>query len=92
MPNTPGSVVRLQVAVFDNNLFADYASAFAGNGIAGRSIVFDYMIPTQPPAPGSDSMVNFSSFVVYFVPEPSVLALGVVGLSAVFLFRRRRLR
>jgi len=89
MSSTPGSVVRLQVAVFNNTQFANYAAALAGGGIAGQSMVFDYTIPSQPPAPGSDSMVNFSGFVVY-MPEPSVIALGLIGTGALFVLRRRK--
>jgi hypothetical protein len=35
-------------------------------------------------------MVNFQWFPVYFVPEPSVVALGVIGASALFVLRRRK--
>lgn len=88
VPSTPGSVVRLQVAVFDNTQFANYAAALAGNGILGRSTAFDYTIPTQPPAPGADSMVNFGSFTI--VPEPSVIGLGLIGVTALVMLRRRK--
>ena len=88
VPAGGGSVVRLQVAVFDSTQFANYASALAGGGILGRSNPFDYTIPTQPPAPGSDSMVGFVGFSI--VPEPSVIALGLVGVGALLVLRRRR--
>jgi len=88
MPNTPGSVVRLQVAIFDNNLFSDYAAALAAGGIFGRGAAFDYTIPSQPPAPGSDSMVNFASFTI--VPEPSAIGLGLIGITALVILRRRK--
>jgi len=87
MPTTPGSIVRLQVAIFDNNYFSDYAAAVAGGGVWGRSAIFDYTIPTQPPAPGSDSMVNFGSFTI--VPEPSAIGLGLIGVAALVMLRRR---
>jgi hypothetical protein len=88
VPSTPGSVVRLQVAVFDNTAFANYAAAVAGGGILGRSLNFDYTIPTQPPAPGADSMVNFAAFQI--VPEPSVIGLGLIGVTALVMLRRRK--
>ena len=87
MPSTPGTVVRLQMAMFDNTQFANYAAALAGGGVIGRSIIFDYTIPSQPPAPGSDSMVNFVGFTV---PEPSAIALGLIGAGALFMLRCRK--
>lgn len=86
-PSTPGSVIRLQVAVFDNTQFASYAAALAGGGILGRSAAFDYTVPSQPPAPGSDSMVNFAGFVI---PEPSVIGLGLIGIATLVMLRRRK--
>jgi hypothetical protein len=89
VPSTPGTVLRLQVAVFDNTQFANYAAALAGNGILGRNLTpFDYTVPSQPPAPGADSMVNFTSFTL--VPEPSVIGLGLVGVAALVMLRRRK--
>jgi hypothetical protein len=88
VPSTPGSVVRLQVAVFDNTAFANYAAALAGGGILGRSATFDYTIPTQPPAPGADSMTGFGTFTI--VPEPSVIGLGLIGVTALVMLRRRK--
>lgn len=89
VPSTPGSVVRLAVAVFDNTQFANYAAAVAGGGVLGRSAQnFDYTIPTEPPGPGTDSMVNFAGFTL--VPEPSVIGLGLIGVGALFMLRRRK--
>ena len=40
-----------------------------------------------PPAPKDKFIVNFTAFTV---PEPSTIALGVLGLGALLLFRRRK--
>lgn len=88
VPSTPGTVLRLQVAVFDNTQFASYAAALAGGGILGTSTRFDYTIPSQPPAPGADSMVNFQSFQL--IPEPSVIGLGLIGIATLVMLRRRK--
>jgi hypothetical protein len=88
VPSTPGTVLRLQVAVFDNTQFASYAAALAGGGILGTSQRFDYTVPSQPPAPGADSMVNFAAFSI--VPEPSVIGLGLIGIATLVMLRRRK--
>lgn len=88
VPGTPGLNVRLQVAVFDNAQFPNYAAALAGGGILGRSIAFDYTLPPQPPPPGSDSMVNFSSFIA--IPEPTIIGLAALGLVTLWIANRRR--
>jgi len=53
-----------------------------------RSTPFAYTSPTSAtPAPSDLLMKNFRGFVV---PEPSTVALGVLGLGALLLFRRRK--
>ena len=90
MGNTPGTVITMQVAVFDINQFANYAAAVAGRGIVGSSALFTYTIPAPPLAPGETDFHNFRGFYVFFVPEPSVIGLGLVGAVALFMLRRRR--
>jgi hypothetical protein len=41
-----------------------------------------------PPSPTDTLLVNMRAFAV--VPEPSTVALGVLGLGALLLFRRRK--
>jgi hypothetical protein len=54
----------------------------------GASLPFAYTPPTSPnPAPSDMLMINFRGFSA--VPEPSTIALGVLGLGALLLFRRR---
>jgi hypothetical protein len=43
-----------------------------------------------PPSPTDTLMVNLRAFSVVPVPEPSTVALGVLGLGALLLFRRRK--
>lgn len=53
-----------------------------------RSLPFAYTPPTALNPPPSDLLMkNFRGFVV---PEPSTVALGVLGLGALLLFRRRK--
>jgi hypothetical protein len=86
--NTPGTQITLQVAVYDNVQYASYAAALAGGGILGTSALFTFTVPTPPPGPTSFDMINFASFEI--VPEPSVIALGLIGAGALFMLRRRK--
>jgi hypothetical protein len=57
-------------------------------GFVARSPGFVYTkANSSPPSPTDTLMVNFSAFAV---PEPSTIALGVLGLGALLLFRRRQ--
>lgn len=85
---TPGTVVQLRVDVFDINQFANYAAAVTGGGILGQSAVFSYTIPQAPLGPDAQDLLNFDGFRI--VPEPSVIGLGLVGVTALFLLRRRK--
>jgi hypothetical protein len=67
------------------NLSVQIAS---GGNVVATSPVFTYAPPTDPAAPASAFlMTNFRAFAV---PEPSTIALGVLGLGALLLFRRRK--
>jgi len=85
----PGELVFLQVRVWDISLFANYGLAVNAGGITGASDPFQYRISTSPTPPPSDLvMLNLRSFQV--VPEPSTIALGVLGLGSLLLFRRKK--
>jgi len=62
---------------------------FNGQGtLMGTSPDFQYTQATSvPPSPTDTLMVNLRAFAV---PEPSTIALGVLGLGALLLFRRRK--
>jgi len=88
IPNTPQTVVQMQVAVYDNTRFASYAAALAGGGILGTSTIFTYTVPTPPLGPSDTDMANFQAFQI--IPEPSVIGLGLIGAAALFMLRRRK--
>lgn len=85
-----GATAALQVRVWNNTLFpAGYQAALSGGGLTGASSVFDYTVPAgSTPAPNEFWMGNFASFNV--VPEPSTIALGVLGLAGLLFIRRRK--
>jgi hypothetical protein len=83
---TPGQTITLQVRAWDNTTGATYDSALR----RGISTTFTYMIPaTSPPPPASAFfMEGLRGFAL--VPEPSVIGLGLLGVGALFLLRRRK--
>jgi hypothetical protein len=52
---------------------------------------FSFTQGTSIPASPTDTlMVNMRAFSVVPIPEPSTIALGVLGIGALLLFRRRK--
>jgi len=86
-----GNRAALQMRVWDNRggLINSWAAAIADpNVLSGASDVFT-SLPLSPPEINAINMVGLTSFNLTWVPEPSVYALGALGL-AVLLFQRRR--
>lgn len=72
-----GAATTLQVRIFDG----------AGNFL-GASPDFSYTHSSVDPLPTDGTLMN--NFTAFAVPEPSTVALGVLGLGALLLFRRRK--
>jgi len=89
--------VAVQIRVWGAT-FADYAAAVAGGGDRGKGIIQTITLgnpnsippgtPTSLVAPGGTD-TPFARFGI-IVPEPSSIALGLLGLGAIVLFRRRK--
>jgi MYXO-CTERM domain-containing protein len=100
-PTVPGGTqISLQVRVWQNS-FPDYASAVASGGTTGKGPVQRVTLgnapgvplPTVPAdmvAPTGAGDTPLTRFLVAPVPEPSSIALGLLGLGAIALFRRRK--
>jgi hypothetical protein len=85
-----GEQLFLQVRVWDITRTGSYAQAAAaggGLGLYGQSEVFSYLVPAATDAPGN-KINGLRAFSV--VPEPSTIALGVLGLGSLLLFRRKK--
>jgi hypothetical protein len=84
-----GDVVTLQVRVWDSTGGLTFDQAQAAGIFWGLSSTFTYRIPSAGnPAPGEFYIENFRSFAL--IPEPSVVALGVIGAAALLMIRGRK--
>lgn len=93
-----GSSAALQVRVWDNlgGTVGSWAEVLANPQVArGQTPVFA-SAPLGGPDPGGGppitppAMTGWTSFNIAQVPEPSVIALGVLGLGALLLRRDRK--
>ncbi len=92
--NIPGgSPVAVQVrAWLTAGAFTTYESALLGAAAGdhfGLSPVF-VMTPAVSPAPAPNINTVLQPFTIAPIPEPSSIALGLLGLGAIALFRRRK--
>jgi hypothetical protein len=88
LPNIPiGGASMLQVRAWDNLKYADFAAALAA-GEYGVSVPFAYTPPAAGSPPAAYYMENMRAFAV--VPEPSTIALGILGAASLLFLRRRK--
>ena len=92
-PGAPGvgPVVWLQVRVWDSGAgrTLTFDQMRAQGGWWGESSVFSYQqLSSSPPDTMDTAMRNFTGFSP--IPEPSVIGLGVIGIGALFMLRRRK--
>ena len=79
-----GDVVTLQIWAWNGAGGATYASATEKN----TSATFTYRIPAAGSLPTDYYIEGFRGFTL--VPEPSVIGLGLIGVGALFMLRRRK--
>jgi hypothetical protein len=85
-----GSPAALQIRAWSAG-YPTYEAAFASNlgtVFVGKSAVIT-VSPTAPPSPPA-ALTGLAGYTVAPVPEPSTIALGLLGLGAIALFRRRK--
>lgn len=93
-PQIPGvgenGMAQIQIRVWDNQggQITSWAAALAANAESGFSDSF-----VSQPLGGilnpSPNLIGLTSFNLTVVPEPSVIALGALGLGALLLRRRK---
>jgi hypothetical protein len=79
----------MQLLVWDGAAGGDYDTSKANGGQTGMSGVFA-ITPTAAPKPPAD-LVGLQSFQLggEVIPEPSTFALGLIGIGALMLRRRK---
>lgn len=82
-----GGSATLQVRVWDSAKFANFADARHG-GEFGVSAPFNYTVPTAGSTPDKYYMDNLRAFAI--IPEPSTIALGLLGAASLLFLRRRK--
>lgn len=90
---TPGTTAWLMVRVWNITQGADYATAIAAPGaIYGSSLPFSVTAGGTPPvgAPLTPAAMLGLAPGFNLVPEPSTIALGVLGVAGLLFIRRRK--
>lgn len=82
-----GATATLQVRVWDTTKYASFGAAFAA-GEYGRSASFDWKAPNAGDPPNANYMDGLRAFAL--VPEPSTIALGILGAASLLALRRRK--
>jgi len=87
---TAGNSATLQVRAWDGATGAtSYAAALTAGLTTGKSSLFTYTVPVPPTSPGQFYMEGFQSFTM-IIPEPTTIALGVLGAAGLLIARRRK--
>jgi hypothetical protein len=98
-PTVPGVVgnttdrAKFELRVWDNQggQITDWAQVLANPNVArGTSGILALDRPLGVGATAPASLFPMQSFQLAIVPEPSVIALGVLGAGCLFLLRRRK--
>lgn len=86
-----GSQAQLRVRAWQSS-FGSYDAAFAGGGLVGESAAWTQNTGGggSPAGPPISTAAFLPSFGVAVVPEPSAIALGLLGAGALLLLRRRK--
>ena len=85
-----GQTGTFQVKVWDLSAFNTYEAAVAAGGTTGASLVFTMKVPVAGDTFIPDFyMENLQAFALV-VPEPSAVALSVLGVAGLLLIRRRK--
>lgn len=84
-PFAGGTDVMVEMRAWEKAKGATYEAAQAGGGLFGSSAAVKLQVAVAPNTPAD--MVGLTSFSL--VPEPSTMALGVLGAAALLLRRRK---
>ena len=82
-----GTDIFVQLQAFNTNDGADYGAAMAAGGAVGMSGIVPVTVDGPPNTP--PNLVGLTGWQVAVIPEPSTMALGLLGVAALMLRRRR---
>jgi len=89
-----GSTANLTIAAWDTASGSLQAAQTSGQwgsqAFTSRALGGPNPDPTQPAIPSPDMGPGFTGFEMHIVPEPTTVALGVLGVGALVLARRRK--
>jgi hypothetical protein len=92
----PGAVARFQVRAWESAYGATFEEAIAAPAMGGRvalrgvSNIMEFQTGAPPASPPTTLINNGLQGFTVVVPEPSVVALGIMGVGALLLLRRRK--
>jgi len=96
IPNTSGAAATVAVAAWYNagGTVTSYSAAVAAQLPSGESPAFNLSALGEPagagPSTPAENLIGLQSFsLATSVPEPGTIALGVMGLSALLIRRRK---
>jgi hypothetical protein len=84
-----GTQVMVQLAAWNTNDGADYAAAMANMGAVGMSGTLSVTVDGPPNTPPNLIGLEPWSVSAEVIPEPSTFALGLLGIGALMLRRRK---
>jgi len=85
-----GNALTLQVRAWDGATGAtSYDAAKTAGLTTGKSLTFNYTTAASTDLPSAKVMEGFQSFTM-IVPEPTTIALGVLGAAGLLIARRRK--
>jgi hypothetical protein len=85
----PGGQAQFFVQAWESS-FGDYDTAYAGGGLVGESPIWTQGTGGGGTPPGPPVQTAIPAFGVAVIPEPSAIALGLLGAGALLLLRRRK--
>jgi hypothetical protein len=84
-----GTAVQLRMRAWQTAAGSYEASLIRGENNPDNPISLTLGGAGQPPGPPADLPSSFTGFTLIVVPEPSTIALGVLGAAALLIRRRK---
>lgn len=86
----PGAAAWVQLRAWETAKGSSFEASSAAGGFAGSSVAVQINLggTGTPPGPGQ-SITGLQSFAVTVIPEPSTIALGLLGVAGLLIRRRK---